>query len=190
MRVVVPYAVMFPGVREALSADGREPEYVWVGGSPEAYHGLLERLWAEGRGWLNVEQDIVVYPGALAAMEACPEPWCGTAYSLSTGYGSYLGCAKFSDALVADSPGVFEWIAQARPDGTPRRYWGRLDTRLATALHDRLGLSIHVHWPAVGHLNPSQQPPHVNRPGCGHRIPDEVVRQGPGAVRAWRCCDA
>jgi hypothetical protein len=184
MRLIVPYAALRPETRAALEADGREAEYVHVGGSPEAYHGLLESVWREGRGFILVEQDIVVWPGALAALEACPEPRCGMAYSLSTGYGSWLGCARFSDRLVADNPGVFQAIDALPFDGTPRRYWGRLDTRLDTVLAQQVGAPMHVHWPAVGHLNPAQQAPVLNM-RCGHPVPDEIVQWGPEAQRAW-----
>jgi len=186
MRVVVPYAKLYPETREALEADGVEAEYVDVGRDPTAYHWLLEQLWGKSHGFIVVEQDIVVRPGCVAELESCPEPWCGFAYSIGTTYGSFLGFVKFSDDLVAHHPGVFLGIASLRDDGTPRRYWGRLDTRLKQVLEDREGQRMHIHWPAVDHLNPDKGTPIVNCVRCGAAIPDVIVRQGP-PMRCPRC---
>ena len=186
MLVLVAYATLYPETKAALDLDGIAAEYVYVGQGPEAYHDLLERTWAKGQGFVNVEQDIVVYPGAIAALIACPEPWCGAAYSISTGWGSWLGCVRFSDDLVAGNPGVFTAISNLPFDGTPRRYWGRLDTRLKRVLEDQYRLTMHIHWPSVGHRNPAQQPPILNW-ACGHAIPFEVARLGPPYPRCPAC---
>lgn len=184
MRVVVPWATQFPEVRTALEADGRQAEYVNVGKSPTAYHELLLDIWHQGQGFIVVEQDIVVYPGALADMEACAKPWCGHPYWLGTVFGAYLGCTKFSDELVRDNPGVMDALDTLRDDGTNRRYWGRLDTRLGQVLNDQVGISIHNHWPAVVHLNPDKQMRGgVNCVECGRAIPWRVLRLGP----PWPC---
>lgn len=187
MRVVVPYVDLRPEVRVAIEADGREAEYVYVGGRPEAYHELLLRLWGEGRGWVNVEHDVVVRPGAIAELEACPEPWCGFAYSLGGYYGGTLGCTRFSDELVAGRPGVMPALDGLPFDGTPRRYWGRLDTRLQVVLEQHEGLRMHLHWPALDHLNPDKPPPIYNCPRCGAAIPDDVARSGPPPLRCPAC---
>jgi hypothetical protein len=186
VRVVVPYAVLAPETRAALEADGVVAEYVFVGADPTAYHGLVERLWSEGDGFLIVEQDIVVRPGSVAELADCPEPWCGFAYSIGTSYGSYLGCARFGRDLVLGHPGVFAAVANLRDDGTPRRYWGRLDTRMKAVLEDHEGQRMHVHWPALDHLNTDKGTPIVNCVQCGAAIPDEIVRQGP-PVECPRC---
>jgi hypothetical protein len=175
----VPYATLFPEVQEALEADGRTAEYVHVGGTPEAYFELLAGLWAEGKGFVIVEQDIVPWPGAIAEMEACPEPWCGRPYNLGTHLGAYLGCTKFSDSLVAGAPGVIAAIDHLAFDGTPRRYWGRLDTRLKQVLEDQLGLTHHWHWPAVEHLNPEKGRFTVNCVRCGSPLPWATIMASP-----------
>ena len=182
---MVPYVTLYPETRAALEADGIAAEYVDVSGSPSAYHDALEAVWRGGVGFTVVEQDIVVWPGALKALWACEWDWCGYAYSIGTHYGSYLGCVRFSDELVAGFPGAFDAIAVLPPDGTPRRYWGRLDTRLKSVL-ETAGHEMHVHWPLVGHLNPDKPDPIINC-RCGRAVPYEIVRFGP----PWRCgqCD-
>lgn len=159
MRVVVPYVKLYAETRDALVEDGVLADYVSMAGDGTAYHGLLESLWADGDGFIIVEQDIVVRPGVIAELEACQRDWCGFTYALSSGYGAYLGCTKFSRRLLQDHPGVFSAIAALPFDGTPRRYWGRLDTRLKQVLEDNEGQRMHIHEPPVLHLNPVQQLP-------------------------------
>jgi hypothetical protein len=183
VQVVVPYAHLCPETRAALEADDITAYYAYVGADKTAYHSLLEFLWGQGKGFIVVEHDIVVRPGCVAELEACPHDWCGFSYSLSTGYGAYLGFTKFSDALVSGRPAVFRSIAALRPDGTERRYWGRLDTRLKQVLEDREGQTMHVHWPAVVHLNPTANRVRYNCAHCGGEFPPEVTRMS----EPWSC---
>ncbi len=183
----MPYARLYPETRAALDAAGVNAEYVNVAGDDYAYHALLSRMWSYGSGFINIEQDIVVRPDTVALLEACPEEWCGWAYPISAGYGSWLGCVKFSDSLVRDRPGAFDATVNLPYDGTPRRHWARIDTRLAVVLEQHEGLRMHVHWPAVGHLNPLQRPPIYNCTRCGAAIPDALVSAGPGPYACGRC---
>ncbi len=176
----MPYNTLYPETRLSLESAGVEAEYVFVGGSQTAYHDLFERLWAEGRGFINIEQDMVVRPGVVEELWACRHDWCGFAYNISTGYGSWLGCVKFSDDLVHTCPAAITDIDSLPPDGTPRRYWGRLDTRLQQVFEQRYQLRQHVHWPALWNLNPNQRPPMYNCSRCGRPIPDSAVRERPG----------
>lgn len=194
MRVIVPFAVnqrngtggLQEATRRALEGDGIDAEYIDVSGSQTAYHELLLRLWADGQGFVNIEHDIVVRPGLVAEFVACPEPWCGSPYSIGTSLGSYLGCVRFSDAMVQGYPDAVRAIDRLPWDGTERRYWGRLDTRLIQVLTDQYHLVQHLHWPAVEHLNPTKTPPTWNC-RCGQPIPFEIVASGPGPHRCPLC---
>ena len=178
MKVVVPYATLSPGVLEALREGGSVPEPVYVGDTPTSYHGLVERLWQHGETFLLVEQDVIVRADTAGVLEACPDGWCGFAYSIGSHYGAYLGCTRFRAEFLADHAGAFAAIAQLRDDGTPRRYWGRLDTRLKQVLETQ-GAVMHVHWPALEHLNLDKPEPIYNCASCGRAIPGEVARSGP-----------
>lgn len=179
MRIIVPYATLFEETRSALDATGRAIEYVDVGHSPTAYHELLLNVWHAGEAFLVVEQDIVPWDGAIDELEECPSPWCGRGYNLGTHIGAYLGFTRFSDALVCDNPGVIDAIDRLAPDGTPRRYWGRLDTRLKQVLEDQLGLTVDLHWPAVEHLNPDKGRFVANCVRCGEPIPWATILKSP-----------
>ena len=182
MRLLVPFATLRDETRAALEADGRKAEYVRVGpDTPEAYFELLRSIWAEGREFTVIEHDIVVYPGALAELEACSNPWCGKPYMLSTGVaGHCLGCTRFSEELVRAEPDAIEATAQLRhDDATGRRHYGRLDSRLREVLEGR-GYTFCTHWPAVEHLNPAQVfRGAINCVRCGAPIPLETMMRMP-----------
>ncbi len=173
MKVVVPYATLYPETRAALEADGIEARYAFVGGSPEAYYWLVRELWESGKGWVNCEQDIVPWRGAVRALTECPEGWCSCPYELSTGLGAWLGFTKFEGSFTRDRLGAVAATDVLPPDGTPKRYWGRLDTRLVQVL-EREGLKPHLHYPLVGHLNPAQQFNGVFNYSCGHEVPRDI----------------
>ena len=193
MRVIVPFAAdpahdvrgLWPETVAALEAAGIVADYIDVSSSPTAYQSLLATVWQAGSAFCIVEMDIVVYPDAIEAMERCPSPWCVTAYNVGSEYAGYLGCVKFGDALVADQPDVFTEINRLPDDGTPRGYWGRLDTRLERVLRER-GYTKHTHWPAVGHLNPEKAGLIVNC-ACGAAIPEAILMSGPGPHQCPAC---
>jgi hypothetical protein len=178
VRVILPYVQIYPGVLEALTADGVAPEIYDVRASSEAYYGVLAKVWADGVGFIVVEQDIVVNPGNVAELTACQYDWCGFVYGISSGYITGLGFTKFSDRLVSRCPDAVTRLDSLPPNGTPPRMWGRLDTQLAQSLMDYEGYRVHRHLPPVRHLNPVQQLPHWNCAVCGTEVPDAVVRAG------------
>jgi hypothetical protein len=189
LRVVVPYANLYPETRAALEADGHvHAEYIRTGGEVFDYYNLLKQLWASQEGFVIVEQDIVPWPGAIQLLWDCPENWCGYAYELSVGFGAYLGCTKFSDDLVAENPSIIETIARLPNHGMPPRHWARLDTRLKEVLEDYAKQKMHVHWPSVGHLNPAQKfLGAFNCGSCGAPVPEEVYRAQPWPYPCSAC---
>jgi hypothetical protein len=189
VRVVVAYAELYPETRAALEADGIKAEYEFTGSSQTAYFELMARLWKEQEAFTVIEQDIVVWPGAIAVLEACSEPLCGFAYELSTGWGSWLGCTRFSKQVIAAEPGLFQAIDALPFDGTPKRYWGRLDTRLFQVL-EAGGWKKHVHWPSVRHLHEAQR--FVGAFHCPHGrpIPRAVLERQPWPYPCPPECDA
>jgi hypothetical protein len=187
LRVIVPYVDLYPETRAALEADGQTPEYVDVRGSPSAYHEMLLRVWSEGQGFTVVEQDIVVRPGRIAELEACPEPWCASVYPISGGFITGLGHVRFSHALVRERTAVIERIDSLPFDGTPRRYWGRLDTRVGQSLMDHESLRVHRHLPPLRHLNPVQQPPIFNCVKCGAAAPEEDMLEAEPPYTCRQC---
>jgi len=89
-----------------------------------------------------VEQDVVPYVGALEAIEACPQPWCGYGYNPNGGISSFfcnLGCTKVSWSLIC-----------AVEDGFRGKRWSVVDAYLSEAA-TRAGYRPHRHVPNVPH---------------------------------------
>lgn len=114
---------------------------------------LAERWRIEQDGFVNWEQDVVPWPGAVADLMACPEPWCGFTYQpwqrVDDGSASaYLGLTKFSPAFLSATQGVFE-PGEHWSDEQPRT-WMHCDGHLWTWALARPDVPrFHQHWPAV-----------------------------------------
>lgn len=153
MRVVCPFTRIHPETHLALDeyAHGWEPFY--VGNTDEDYWGLLNRLWRQGEGWVNVEHDIVVAHDTVPSFAACPEPWCLSPYPRHASpqlLTSALGCVRFSGPLLAAEPDLMT-VVGVRTCGLPVRHWRHLDTHVADELCER-GYVAHRHEP-VAHLS-------------------------------------
>lgn len=154
MRIVCPHVgPIAPETAAALNASGLPREAADVSATPTSYTALLACLWAAGEAFAVVEHDIAPHPGALAELEACPEPWCAYGYRLGSIVHAGLGCARFSTALLAAVPDAVEQTWRESTDIHPAGHWCAADDRLARVLR-RAGFAQHVHGPQVRHLNP------------------------------------
>lgn len=114
-----------------------------------AYWRMLSGLFTMGEPFVVVEQDVVPWPGAIAALEACKEPWCAHSYSpiedLRTGCAP-LGCSKFRpEALPTE-------LLRNPPNGG---HWGNLDCWITQTFRSA-GLEVCQHRPGVQNLNPAR----------------------------------
>lgn len=143
-----PYAQ--PATRIALAP--YSPTYVKVRGDT-GYPEMLAALWKRGTAFIIVEQDVVPWPGAIEELQSCPKPWCAFAYDKhyrmergAPGDAVYLGCAKFSDELIAATPYVWsDWMTA---------HWASVDTRIS-AIARSSGFDVHQHQPGVVNANPN-----------------------------------
>lgn len=129
----------------ALACEG-VPATVHATPGEGGYAALLAAQWAAPGGFILVEGDIVPWPGALAALEACPEPWCGYRYPRHGRFGDLhgLGCVKFSPALTAAHPGL--------PAGWAGQSWQVLDGLVFAGLAEVTGRAVFCeHAPPVAH---------------------------------------
>jgi hypothetical protein len=111
------------------------------------YGQTLTRYWQVGQSFINVEHDIVPWPGALEKLWSCgPDVvdarWCGYEYPVgySGKYGRSLGCVLFHGDFMRAHPDV-SW-ADIR--------WNHLDS----AVFQTMGHTWHTHTPPVAHLTP------------------------------------
>ena len=128
------------GTVDALVAQASHTEFVDVSDSPDAYHALFARLWADRRDFALVEHDIVIADGTLAALEECPEPWCscpiGSTYARTGFTEAYFQCNRWRAEIMAALPYVPELFP-------PQRYWGTLDSFLLRKM--RPAYAAHAH---------------------------------------------
>jgi hypothetical protein len=141
MNVVVPYTNLHPTTEFVLRQ--YPVEYVDVS-EPDAYLGLLRRLWVEGATVIVVEHDVVPWPGALEEVWNCPCAWGSYSYHMHGGIGIYhgFGCTKLTAELMKQTPRVWE----------PWASWNMLDQKLFFAARAQ-GIEPHHHRPPVTHLN-------------------------------------
>lgn len=145
MDVWLPYIDGMIGVatRVCLLTTLANVHYARITDPMFGYHAYFAERWAAGRGFVNVEQDVVWWHGALDAMWwGCNEPWC--AYAYWTGEKPYLGCVKFSTAFIEATPDM--WACDPIP-------FTDLELRLE-AVAQAAGFSVHQHEPCVVNANP------------------------------------
>jgi hypothetical protein len=110
-----------------------------------SYSRLLTQLWNQGQSFILVEHDIIVWPGALAALSECSKLYCGYQYQISHRLGGTLGCTRFSKDLILNNSDFPKFWADIP--------WHHLDGKVAEAM---LSIGIedyHIHYPPVTHLH-------------------------------------
>lgn len=111
------------------------------------YGDTLQRAWDAGEPFINVEHDIVPWPGALEALWRCPDqpPWCGYRYPL--GYSGLLEdslgcvCIRPTRSVAWNLKGIL---------------WNQLDAAIFRAMRPN---QWHEHRPPVAHLTMMKELP-------------------------------
>lgn len=111
------------------------------------YTRLLSRLWREGEGFVLLEHDIAPWFGAIHQLWDCEWQWCMFEYpKLGGRLTSGLGCAKFSDELVAGHPEFAEhWCGVS---------WHSLDGAVSTSIRQALHREHPERYPLCTHAPP------------------------------------
>jgi len=110
-----------------------------------SYPDYWQERWDAGEAFINVEHDVVPWPGAIEELDACPEDWCAFGYHPRTtfeGQTVILACCKFREPFIAATLGVWEQVS-------PRDY-AMCDSHLSGFARQR-GLRCHQHFPPVVH---------------------------------------
>lgn len=127
---------------------------------PWAYTGHLEECWHRGETFVNLEHDIVPWPGAITAITECTEPWCFYGYvpeidCVKNGCAP-LGLAKITSELIKLYPDVWKVM---REYYTPLDYeyvWQQNDIWLFDYIvNQKKGAPPHQHFPSVFNANPN-----------------------------------
>lgn len=135
MTIVVPYTDLHPQTAAAVP----DAQFVRIEHA-DHYRQLLRELWARGEAFTLVEHDVVPRTEQLAALDACPEPWCGYGYGPGD-WTPVFGCIRFRADLIAALPGAFD---------DPSWPWMQLDAKFAVYAREH-GFRHHWHYPHVHH---------------------------------------
>jgi hypothetical protein len=141
--VVAALSASSPAVL-ALRAEGLDIEVVVMKDDYD-YAKMMKRLWLAAEPFVLVEHDVVPWPGAIRALEDCPEPCCSYPYPLGEQGEVWqaLGCIKFGREPLSNT-GVAE-----RLDGV---LWHNVDSVILPTLGRNGKSHPHRHEPPVAHV--------------------------------------
>ncbi len=144
MIVRVPYTEVQPATRIAL-----QPYTVQWHEIETDYAQYWRDQWTYGQPFINVEHDVVPWPGALEGLWSCIGAWCAYAYHHgeqhpTSGAGHPpAGCVKIGRGLIEATPSLWD-----DADG-----WLDMDGRLARGAR-AAGIEVCQHFPPVVNANP------------------------------------
>jgi hypothetical protein len=153
--VIIPYTKPSHTLQTAIDClriQQVQPYLVRVGDGDD-YWRLLRQQWAMGGPFFIVEQDVLVWQGAIRAMFECDEKWC-TLATMCHGrmITTTFGCVKFGQQVIEQNPGFWDDIPTT---------WFHLDANFT----DKMGwpfIKPHSHWPPATHLNEVQWPDEIS----------------------------
>jgi len=176
-RVLVPYTKATEKVQaviDCLRIQYVQPEAVKVD-TGDAYWKMLRDAWSDGREFMVVEHDVMVWPGSVAFLFSCDMDWC-VLPTLCHGrmYTTSLGAMRFGATMIQRNPGLWDRISSE---------WMYLDAHLS----EEMGwpfITPHAHYPAAAHLNESQWPNDISMREIERRVGWHVQESGGDPV-AW-----
>lgn len=119
--------------------------------SDEAYYEFLREVWQRKQTLVIIEQDIVVRYETVDTLKQCKGDWCAYNYRYLDGFHAGLGCVKFSAAIQARHPEIFDKIAQRSTPQHPPKHWCTLDQLLSIELR-AAGEKQCIHNPPLQHI--------------------------------------
>jgi hypothetical protein len=115
------------------------------------YFRMLQGQWESGESFINVEHDIII-PDKYPTLALCPHGWCAAPYPYLDRPRQFgLGYVKFSAALIARHPHMFDVICTWSNDKHPAKHWCTLDSWIYQYLLSRGEQRCEDHE-LVGHL--------------------------------------
>ncbi len=144
MIVRVPYTEVQPATRIAL-----QPYTVQWREIETDYASYWRDQWTYGQPFINVEHDVVPWPGALEGLWSCIGAWCAYAYHHGEDYLDgqtafpYIGCVKIGRGLIEATPGLWDDDVD----------WLVCDRHLAAGAR-AAGIEVCQHHPPVVNANP------------------------------------
>jgi len=148
-----------------------------VSDAATGYLDYMQKAWSLGRDFINLEHDIVPWPGAIQALLECPEPWCFYGYDHGVDFVRsscpVLGLTRFRAGFVKRFPRL--WANYDPPH--PEHPWRGLDVHLMRYTAP-LGITAHQHTPSVFNANPGLLDPRAGLDLPKHRTVHDFVKEG------------
>lgn len=131
-----------------------------VSGDDNAYYRHMKRVWEVGEDFINMEHDIVPWPGAIDELLDCQRPWCFFGFQdrlpdlVRDADTAMFGLVRFRASIMRELPSIWK---------TPEPlHWRQLDLHFFEHAFRRHAVAPHQHWPSVLNANPAILEP-VNR---------------------------
>ena len=114
-----------------------------------SYSDFFRERWKEGKTFINIEQDIVVYPGAIEAIWNCPREFCAYDFHLpnhrlrnleNDTRSCPIGLVKISKEYIEKTPDLWDEDVM----------WNICDHHII-----KPGIKIHQHFPSIVNANPA-----------------------------------
>ena len=155
----VPYTRLGEATRVFLASPLYTPcpvTLVDVSGNEGAYLAYLKAVWGRGESFINMEHDIVPWPGAVKELLGCGHPWCFYGYDQGLDCAAngcaQFGLVRFKSAIIGALPRVWEvYIDHHRY--CHEHPWRGMDVHFFRYARER-GHYPHQHHPAVFNANP------------------------------------
>lgn len=113
------------------------------------YSEYFKKRWEESQTFISIEQDTVIYPGALEAIWDCPQEWCVYDVHLPNHRKRTLGnevsaiplaCMKVAAEMINKTPNLWDEPIE----------WSKCDQQIIKS-----GIKVHQHFPGVVNANPA-----------------------------------
>lgn len=138
---------------------GMEVIKVDVNDNPFAYLEHLQNCWDKGEPFINIEHDIIPWPGALQHIAQCSQPWCFYGYLPDIDFvasnAAPFGLVKFEAEFIAQWPNVWKDMIRTYRQHGWTNPWRCCDTWLRDQAMGAETFTPHQHFPAVLNANPS-----------------------------------
>lgn len=151
MTLYVPYTHVREGTDIFLRRFHPDAVLVDCRGDKGAYHRHLSDRWKEGKTFVNMEHDVIPWPGAVESLLVCPSPWCvfADANFDVLGTGPNLLLAKFTEGFISRLPHCWDDM-DAKIGGDK---WDNCDIWVSLYARER-GVLPHQHVPGILNANP------------------------------------
>ena len=103
-----------------------------VSAGPWGYHDYMAGAWRRRKDFINIEHDVIPWPGAIQELMSCSEPWCFFGYQdqckdVAANGAAMFGLVRFRRKIMMELPDLWTDRKTALGDCSDYQAWGHLD---------------------------------------------------------------